>query len=167
LSQPEHFPASTWVTPPFELRRDRNGSFLWARSFGGVTTNAADLSIPAGLTVDSADAAYLTGQYYGTNVTFRPYNPTGLMPDSLGQNDGFLVKYHADGQLAGYELRITSIIQSNSNVIISWPGDPSIRLQRTTNLSNPDWQDVPGTTGADSAALPATNAAAFFRLLAP
>jgi len=148
----------------FLAKYDRNGAFLWARGFGGFTTNASDLSIPAGLTVDTADAAYLTGQYYGTNVTFYPLAALGALPNSLGQNDGFIVKYHADGQLAGYELRITSIMHSNSSVTITWPGNATVRLQRTTALASFNWQDVPGSLGQGSFTESVTNDAAFYRL---
>jgi hypothetical protein len=148
----------------FLAKYDRNGSFLWARGFGGVTTNAADLSIPAGLTVDFSDAAYLTGQYYGTNVTFHPLSASGALPDSLGQNDGFIVKFNSDGQLAGYELRVTSITQSNNTVVITWPGSPTVKLQRTISLQIGSWLDVAGSLGMSSVTEASTNTAAFYRL---
>jgi hypothetical protein len=150
----------------FLAKYDRSGSFLWARAFGGATTNAADLSIPAGLAVDFADAAYLTGQYYGTNVTFYPYNPTGALPDSLGQNDGFLVKYSAEGQIVGHELRITRILRSTFAVTLEWTGAPNVQLQRAASLLSPIWEDVPGTLGQSTASEPTTNAAAVYRLVA-
>lgn len=150
----------------FLAKYDRNGSFLWARVFGGSTTNAADLSIPAGLTVDAADAAYITGQYYGTNVTFRPYHPAGALPNSLGQNDCFLVKYHADGQLADHELRITSITAGSGNISINWRASPNLKLQRTTSPTPANWQDIAGSLGQASFMEAATNDAAFYRLVA-
>lgn len=149
----------------FLAKYDRNGSFLWARGFGGFTTNASDLSIPAGLTVDFSDAAYLTGQYYGTNVTSYPYNPPGALPDSLGQNDGFIVKYNSDGQLAGYELRITSIMPSGNSVTLNWPASPNVKLQRTISLAPSNWQDVAGSLGQPSLTEAVTNGAAFYRLV--
>jgi hypothetical protein len=149
----------------FLAKYDRHGTFLWARSFGGVTTNAADLSIPAGLTVDAADAAYLTGQYYGTNVTFRPYNPPGVLPDSLGQNDGFLVKYTSDGQIAGFELRVSSIAIGGGNITINWNASSNVKLQRAALLSPTNWQDIAGSLGKASFTEAATNGAAFYRLV--
>jgi hypothetical protein len=155
------------ATDCFLAKYDRHGAFLWARGFGGFTTNASDLSIPAGLTVDAADAACITGQYYGTNVTFCPYNPPGALPDSLGQNDGFMVKYHADGQLAGHELRITGITRSNGTVRFTWPAAPNVRLQRSLSLATPDWQEVAGSWGAGGVTVTNAGPDAFFRLLAP
>jgi hypothetical protein len=64
-------------------------------------------------------------------------------------------------------LRISNIETIGGQVTLTWPGGPGMRLQQATNLSTPAWQDFPATTGADSATLPTTNAAAFFRLLAP
>jgi hypothetical protein len=135
------------ATDSFPGKYDRNGGFLWAHSFGGFTTKAADLSIPAGLKVDAVDTAYITGQYYGTNVTFRPYNPPGAMPDSLGQNDGLLVNYHADGQLADHELRVTGITAGSGDISTHWNASPNVKLQRTFSLSPANWQDVPGSLG--------------------
>ena len=88
------------------------------------------------------------------------------MPGSLGQNDGFLVKYSPDGQLAGHELRITSITRSNGAVIITWPGGATVRLQRAISPLSPDWQYVPGSLGESAISQPATNGTAFYRLLA-
>lgn len=64
-------------------------------------------------------------------------------------------------------LRITSIVPSGGNVVITWPAEASTRLQQSTSLSLANWQDVAGTVGAGSVSLPATNAAAFFRLYKP
>jgi hypothetical protein len=40
-------------------------------------------------------------------------------------------------------------------------------LQRATCLTNPDWQNVPGYEGTNSATLPMSGGAEFFRLVAP
>ena len=115
--------------------------------------------------MDAADAAYITGQYYGTNVTFCPYNPPGALPDSLGQNDGFLVKYTSDGQLAGHELRITGIQHNAQRVTIQWTPAPNVQLQRAPSLLSPSWENVPGTLGQAAASELTTNAISFYRLL--
>ncbi len=151
----------------FLAKYTSGGSFLWARGFGGNTPNADDLSIPAGLAVDFSDAAYLTGQYYGTNVTFYPYSPPGVLPDSTGLNDGFLVKYAADGQIAGHELRITNIALTATQAHLAWTGAPDVRLQRATNLLNPDWQDVAGTTGLMNATEPRIITPIYYRAVLP
>lgn len=47
---------------------------------------------------------------------------------------------------------------------LGWNGGPGIKLQKTTSLSNPDWQDVPGSEGVSSLTLPASGPSSFFRL---
>jgi nicotinate dehydrogenase subunit B len=48
---------------------------------------------------------------------------------------------------------------------LSWKGGPGVRLQRSSSLSSPAWQDVPSTEGASSVSLPASDANVFFRLV--
>jgi hypothetical protein len=50
--------------------------------------------------------------------------------------------------------------------VLTWEGNPGIKLQKSTSLTNPNWQDVPGTTGQSLAILPQADAA-FFRLVQP
>lgn len=51
-----------------------------------------------------------------------------------------------------------------SNLAIIWTGQPGVKLQRATSLTNPDWRDVTGTLGASSAVEAITLPAAFYRL---
>jgi hypothetical protein len=67
----------------------------------------------------------------------------------------------------GSPLQITSIVQSGANVVLTWSGEATARLQQSTSLGTPNWQDVPGTLGASTATIPTTNNAAFFRLSKP
>src|SRR5512144_2833678 len=48
---------------------------------------------------------------------------------------------------------------------LSWVGGPGIRLQQTTSLVNPGWQDLPDSEGQSSLELPTAEAMAFFRLV--
>ncbi len=64
-------------------------------------------------------------------------------------------------------LRITSIVRSGANVIISWPAELNTKLQKATNLTSPSWQDVAGSTGASSATDAASGAPAYYRLSRP
>lgn len=78
------------------------GAFLWARGMGGTVTDQTQLSITAGLAVDDDGSAYVTGQFYGTGATF--YDASGAQSgsptwNSLGNNDGYVIKYAADGSL--------------------------------------------------------------------
>ena len=63
------------------------------------------------------------------------------------------------------ELKISSITRSGSDVVIAWSGAPGIKLQKSSRLSNPDWQDVPGSAGASSATEPIAGAQAYYRLV--
>ena len=63
-------------------------------------------------------------------------------------------------------LRLNPPVLANGVAVVTWEGGPGIKLQKTTSLANPDWQDVPGTTGQSLAILPQTDAA-FFRLTMP
>jgi len=54
---------------------------------------------------------------------------------------------------------------SGNSLTLSWSGGPGIKLQKTTSLTNPNWQDVMGSDGASSIALPCDGAAGFFRLI--
>jgi hypothetical protein len=79
--------------------------------------------------------------------------------------------YVAAGEygLAIYRLAPQLILQPpvrvGTELRLSWLGGPGIRLQRTTSLSNPDWQDVPTSEGASGVRLPLPGAASFFRLI--
>ena len=64
-------------------------------------------------------------------------------------------------------LRITNIVRSGANVIISWPGELNTKLQKATSLTSPSWQDVAGSTGASSATNAVSGAPAYYRLSRP
>ena len=63
------------------------------------------------------------------------------------------------------DLRITSIVRNGSEVVISWEAAPGVKLQKTPSLTNPNWQDVPGSAGASSVTEAATSAEAYYRLI--
>jgi hypothetical protein len=69
--------------------------------------------------------------------------------------------------IAPVSIQITSITRSGSDVVITWPGEVTARLQQSTSLGPPNWQDVAGTLGASAATVPMTNSAAFFRIAKP
>ena len=50
-------------------------------------------------------------------------------------------------------------------VTINWKGAAGMRLQKTTRLAKPDWQDVPGTNGESSAQEVADQAESYYRLI--
>jgi hypothetical protein len=78
------------------------GAFLWAKGFGGTVTDQTNLSITAGLAVDDDGNAYVTGQLYGAGII--GYDANGVQANSpiwnsLGQNDGYVIKYDRSGNL--------------------------------------------------------------------
>ena len=64
-------------------------------------------------------------------------------------------------------LKITSIVRNGANVVVSWNGAAGTKLQKTTSLTSPNWQDVVGSNGASNVTEPATGAAAYYRLARP
>lgn len=63
--------------------------------------------------------------------------------------------------------QITSIVRSGGNVSISWAGAAGTKLQKSTSLTNPNWQDVPGSNGASNVIEPASDPGAYYRLVRP
>jgi len=57
-----------------------------------------------------------------------------------------------------------SISRSGNQLQLTWPGGPSIRLQKSTTLSPSAWQDVPGTTDTSSFTESLGGNAGFYRL---
>jgi hypothetical protein len=64
-------------------------------------------------------------------------------------------------------LRLNTPVLSGDVAVLTWDGGPGIKLQKTTSLTSPDWQDVPNTEGKSLIALPPTDTVAFFRLTMP
>jgi hypothetical protein len=57
-----------------------------------------------------------------------------------------------------------SIARSGNDLQLTWRGSPGIRLQKSTTLTPSAWQDVPGTTGANSFTESLVGNASFYRL---
>jgi hypothetical protein len=67
----------------------------------------------------------------------------------------------------GPELQIAPSIQ-NGNVLVTWAnGARGMKLERTTSLTNPDWQFIAGSETTNQAMLPIGNDNGFFRLVEP
>jgi hypothetical protein len=62
---------------------------------------------------------------------------------------------------------IKSIAMQSQDLKLSWEGFGLARLQRATRLTNPDWNDVPGSEATNNIILPIEGASAFFRLAKP
>ncbi len=63
--------------------------------------------------------------------------------------------------------KITSIVASGGNASISWNGAAGTKLQKSTSLTSPDWQDVSGSNGASNVLQPASGSQAYYRLVRP
>ena len=61
--------------------------------------------------------------------------------------------------------QIDSISLEGGVVTISWKGAAGVRLQKTTRLAKPDWQDLPGTNGESSAQEIADQTELYYRLI--
>jgi hypothetical protein len=81
----------------FLAKFSNSGTCQWAFSFGGEGATANNIC--AGLVVDQQDNVFMTGQLYGTNADFDPSPSAELKLSSAGNNDCFVAKYTADGQL--------------------------------------------------------------------
>ena len=57
-----------------------------------------------------------------------------------------------------------SIARNGNALQLTWRGGPGIRLQKSTTLTASAWQDLPGTTGANSFTESLGNNASFYRL---
>ena len=62
-------------------------------------------------------------------------------------------------------LTITQISLNGNTLTIEWAGGPGIVLQAMASLSDPNWQDVPGTEGQNSTQQLALGLSAYFRLI--
>lgn len=86
---------------------------------------------------------------------------------AVSQNKIFVAA--GDAGLAIYEMPafIKSIAKEGPNIKLAWEGFGPARLQRATRLADPDWSDLPGFEGTNTATLPGSNGAEFFRLVRP
>jgi hypothetical protein len=57
-----------------------------------------------------------------------------------------------------------TVTVSGTNLLLSWQGTPTSKLQSSASLAPANWADVPGTTGVSSATVPITGTAGFFRV---
>ena len=56
---------------------------------------------------------------------------------------------------------------TGGNINLSWVGNPAVKLQSTTSLSAPNWQDMPNTYGLYSLPVTVTGPQQFLRLKTP
>jgi hypothetical protein len=62
---------------------------------------------------------------------------------------------------------LNSFSNSNGELNLSWEGFGPVQLEKATQLSDPDWQDIGASENGKSLTLPASAGHGFFRLLRP
>jgi len=73
----------------FLAKYDAGGNVLWAKSVGGIDNDYAH-----SVAVDASGNAYVTGNFYSSNITFGSYTLT-----NAASCDMFLAKYDANGDV--------------------------------------------------------------------
>ena len=141
--------------PDFNSRQDAKGRFL--RIY-------AQNQQPVRIT---AQKEYGTMGFYkwtyrdGSDLPGGPRtNPT---IDLVPQADQAITAQYVP--LADIPMVLNKPAQTAGSVILSWNGGIRTRVQKSTSLKNPVWEDVPGTEGRSTIELPKTGDAAFFRLI--
>ncbi len=100
----------------FLAKYTSGGVLLWARTFGA--TDGSAQNIAAGLALDSQNNAWVTGQFYGTNLDFAPGADTALL-SSLGLNDLFVAKYTSIGYLSAAPEPGRALLLCSALVVVS------------------------------------------------
>jgi hypothetical protein len=98
----------------FIAKYNSSGQTLWATNIGGFGTQA---EVGVGITIDSFNNVYVTGQYGSSTIRFNSYSDvsSGIITVSsfgilstvngINNNDAFIAKYNSSGQV----LWVTSI----------------------------------------------------------
>jgi hypothetical protein len=143
-----------------------------------VRTSKITLPVVAHVSLMAGSYACVTGDGLRVIDLGDPAQPVCVGQHQLGTSTFGLqvvgnLAYVAAGEygLAIYRLTPRLILQPpvqlGTELRLFWLGGPGIRLQRTTSLAKPDWQDVPNSEGSNSVRLPTLSAASFFRLIRP
>jgi hypothetical protein len=125
--------------------------------FNPAAANWDNLTVTSsGGLIGSTAASNLKGVMTGAGLVFVTVGSGGVF-----NFQNFIIKGTGVGGIVEGPL-------SGGNVNLSWVGNPAVKLQSSTNLSNSaNWQDVPNTYGLYSLPVSATGPQTFFRLKSP
>lgn len=113
-----------------------------------------------GGTIGSTAASKLSGVMTGAGLVFVTVNNGGTFNfDNFGITGTGVGGNNVGG--------INAASGTSGNVNLSWVGNPAVNLQSTTNLTTPNWQDVPNTYGLYSLPVSVTGPQRFFRIKTP
>jgi glycerophosphoryl diester phosphodiesterase len=132
----------------------RTGAPLTDGRYGLYTTN--DLLPSLRLFNEGDGSGNYTHELYLASLAFVDRPLSAVEMSGLGAP-------HAEGIF----VRRLSIARNGASVDLHWNGAPTLRLQKSTTLAPANWQEVPGTLGASQFSEPASEAAAFYRLVWP
>jgi len=125
----------------------------YSTAFDAAAANWRNLTISSsGALIGSPATGNLGGVMTGAGLVFLTVGTGGTF-----NFDNFII---AGAGVGGINVGALS----GGNLNLSWVGNPAVNLQSTTNLSSPNWTDVPNTSGLYSLPVSATGPQKFFRL---
>jgi hypothetical protein len=155
--------------PTFALNPFTELAVLAGQTYGGtIATNASDLngdlltfakvSGPAWLSV--ASNGTLTGTPFSSNVGPNSFLVSVTDPGALSASATLNIAVSPAPPITA------AVSQQDTNLLLTWAGGIApYTVQMTPTLPGASWQTLGGPTSTTSLLVPATNAAAFYRIL--
>jgi hypothetical protein len=141
---------------PVPTASDSPAFTTYNAAFNPVAANWNNLTVTgAGGLVGPPAASNLSGVITGAGLVFVTVGTGGTF-----NFDNFVITGTGVGGINVGPL-------TSGNINLSWVGNPAVKLQSTTGLSVPNWQDVPNTYGLYSLPASVTGPQKFFRLTTP
>jgi hypothetical protein len=145
---------------------EARGSFNndWAGGFS-LTNSPAAPNIYTGVFVD-------TGDVIGTAMSFK-FVLNGSTWESINNRSFTLASTNQQTVPVLFFNDVNNLgpitVQTNTpgQAVLSWTGGPGVRLQSSTNLVHPTWQDIPNTAGTNTATIPVGSSQLYFQLNGP
>jgi hypothetical protein len=137
------------------LKKYINGALVGTQNLGAVLDGRWSLD-PYALLFGDEDGEQ--APTYVNSIQFR----NGLLTDAQVAALGGATS--ASG-IPGATPRICSVARSGDTIVITWPGQADVKLQKATSLTTPNWQDVAGSLGASTANDTLSAAERYYRLV--